>query len=215
MKRANFILISVIMIVQLFTTGCTTWTGALNVLNPLKFVQTGFYPLVIITEIETSFSSLLIDKTRAQVGIMSINPYEILPEGSKIYVLPSSITTPGKKEYDTYYSNMIEGYFRINNFAEPVKDLTMADYILRTDIMESFSSNYGKNYSTIQVTIMEVNEQPVFFSTIQVVSKSDKNFYYYPAKHAKPVQELTIIAMEETFQKAIPVAFGEVTKEGR
>jgi len=208
MKRANFVLVLVIVL-QLLISGCTTYQGALNLINPLRFVQTGFYPLLIITEIEVGFSSLLIDKTKAKVQSVSINPYEILPEDSTIYIMPSSITVSRKKTYDEYYSNMIKSYFMINNYAIPVTDIESADYILRTDITESFESLRGTNSSVLQITIMEQNEQPVFFSTVVVVSKSDKNFYYYPSKAAKPVKELTILALEETFQQAIPAAFGE------
>lgn len=199
-----------VAILLLFSVvGCTTWTGAVNVVNPLRFVQTGVYPLIIIAELETSFSSLLIDKTKAKVENLSVSPYEILPEGSSIYVMPILFHINGKKSYDTYYSNMFNNYLRLNNLAKPIKNVELADYVIMTEITESPERTIGANFSTLKVTIMEQNENPVFFSTVKVVSKSDSNFYYYPAKSARPVKELTLIGLEELFEKAIPVAFGE------
>ena len=47
-------------------------------------------------------------------------------------------------------------------------------------------------------------------SNVVVNSKSDKNFYYYPSKAARPVQELTLLGFEELFKSGLPQAFGIV-----
>ncbi len=57
---------------------------------------------------------------------------------------------------------------------------------------------------------MEQDERAVFHSNVVVNSKSDKNFYYYPSKAARPVQELTLLGFEELFKSGLPQAFGIV-----
>lgn len=198
----------------LAVTGCTTVGGAVDLINPLKFFQTGFYPLVIVAELETNLSSIIIDKTKARVKNFDSRPYEILPENSTIFVMPAVIMRNREKTYDDYYSRMMSNYLKMNNFATPVADIAKADYILRLDIDESTERRIGENFSRIQVTIMEKNESPVFYSTINIISKSDRNFYYYPSKSARPVKELTLYGLEEIFQTGLPQAFGSDHLEG-
>jgi len=75
MKR----LITIISLLAL-VSGCNSVGGAVAVVNPLNFTTTGFYPLLIIGELETNLSSLVIDKTRATVVDFNVNPFEVLPE---------------------------------------------------------------------------------------------------------------------------------------
>lgn len=82
MKR----LITIISLLAL-VSGCNSIGGAVAVVNPLNFTTTGFYPLLIIGELETNLSSLVIDKTRATVADFNVNPFEVLPEKSLVYVM--------------------------------------------------------------------------------------------------------------------------------
>ena len=66
MKR----LITIISLLAL-VSGCNSVGGAVAVINPLNFTSTGFYPLLIIGELETNLSSLVIDKTFSSVAFIS------------------------------------------------------------------------------------------------------------------------------------------------
>lgn len=203
MKKIFPILLTVLMI-----SGCSIPKDIVTVVNPLNFFKTGVYPLLIIAELETNLSSVFIDKTKAKVKNFNTNPYEILPENSVIYVMPVKMQRASTEIWDDYYSTMIKNYIRMNNFAKITDNIDTADYILFAKISESPEVWNGKNYSNINVTIMERNETPVFFSNINVESKSDKNFYHRLSKSARPVKELTLLGFEEIFREGLPQAFG-------
>ena len=205
MKR----LITIISLIAL-VSGCNSVGGAVAVINPLNFTTTGFYPLLIIGELETNLSSLVIDKTRATVADFNVNPFEVLPEKSLIYVMPAIVTKSYQKTDDNYYSSLISRYLQMNNFAVITNDISKADFILMATIAESPERRTGTNSSVISISIMEQNERAVFYSNVVVNSKSDKNFYYYPSKAARPVQELTLLGFEELFKSGLPQAFGIV-----
>lgn len=194
----------------LVISGCSTVGGAVAVVNPLNFTNTAFYPLLIISELETNFSSLVIDKTKAHVEDFSVNPFEVLPEKSLIYVMPAIMTRSYQKSYDTFYSNLVKRYIQINNFAVVTEDIEKADFVLMTTVAESPERRRGTNSSVVSISIMEKNERAVFYSNIRINSKSDENFYYYPSKSARPVHELTLLGFEEIFQSGLPQAFGIV-----
>lgn len=203
MKR----IISLLMFMVLIS-GCSNIGGAVAVVNPLNFTSTGFYPLLIIGELETNLSSLLIDKTRAKVVDFNVNPFEVLPERSLIYVMPVAVTKSYEKTYDNFYSDLIKRYLAMNKFAVITDDISKADFILMANIAESPERRTGTNSSAISMSIMEQNERPVFYTTIRVRSNSDKNFYYHPSRAARPVQELTLVGLEEIFKSGLPQAFG-------
>lgn len=194
----------------LVISGCSTVGGAVAVVNPLNFTNTAFYPLLIIGELETNFSSLVIDKTKAHVEDFSVNPFEVLPEKSLIYVMPTIMTRSYQKSYDTFYSNLVKRYIQLNNFAVVTEDIEKADFVLMTTVAESPERRRGTNSSVVSISIMEKNERAVFYSNIRINSKSDENFYYYPSKSARPVHELTLLGFEEIFQSGLPQAFGIV-----
>ena len=189
-------------------TGCSLPGGMVDIANPLNFFETGVYPLLIVAELETNLSSVVIDKTKAKVENFSAAPYEILPEGSAIFVMPVKMEQAYKESWDTYYSRMIINYIKMNNLAKITDNIEAADYVLMARISESGEVWHGKNYSNINITIMEKNETPVFYTTVNVISKSDKNFYYYPSKSARPVKELTLLGLETIFKDGLPQAFG-------
>ncbi len=185
-------------------SGCS---GVATVANPANFLSTGFYPLLIVAELETNLSSVVIDKTKAKVENLVVSPFNIIPENSSVFVMPTIITVRGEKNYSTYYSSMVSNYLMMNSFAIPVTNIEDADFILRSDISESPDRNLGSTFSKISMTIMEQNETPVFYTNVTITSKSDKNFYYYPSKSARPVKELTLYGLEEIFANALPKAF--------
>lgn len=201
-------IISSLLLTTLLISGCSLPSGVATVANPLNFFSTGFYPLVIITELETNLSSVFIDKTKAKIKHFSVNPYEILPENSVIFIMPVKMKQASQETWDNYYSTMIKNYILMNNYAKITNDVETADYVLFAKISESPEVWNGKNFSNIDITIMERNEMPVFFSNVKVESKSDKNFYYRLSKSARPVKELTLLGLEEIFRDGLPQAFG-------
>ncbi len=205
MKRL-IILMSLLALIS----GCSTVGGAVAMVNPLNFTTTAFYPLLIIGELETNLSSLVIDKTKATVVDFNVNPFETLPEKSLIFVMPAVMTQGHQKSYDHYYSSLVKRYIQMNNYAVITDDIAKADFILMVSVTESPERTRGTNSSVIAVSIMEQNERAVFYSQIRVNSKSDENFYYYPSKAARPVKELTLLGFEEIFQSGLPQAFGIV-----
>ncbi len=196
---------SLLLVIAL--SGCASTGPVVDVLNPFNFISTGFYPLLIVAELETNLSSIVIDKTEAKIESQVVNPYNILPENASIYVMPAIISVRGETSYSKYYSSMISNYLMLNSFAIPVNNIEDADYVIRVDISESPDRHIGKNFAGLALTIMEINENPVFYTNIKITSKSDKNFYYYPSKSARPVKELTLYGLEKTFEDALPQAF--------
>lgn len=188
--------------------GCTSATGALAIINPIQPFNSMFYPLLIIGELETNLSSLVIDKTKVKVVKFNTNPFEVLPERSLIYVMPAIIHKNNTKEYDEYYGNMFKNYILMNNFAIVTDDVNKADFVLVANITESPERTMGSNFSNVSVSIMDINEKPVFISSIQTKSSSDRNFYYHPSKSARPVKELTLVGLENIFKSGLPQAFG-------
>ena len=194
-------------------TGCSVPGGIVDAVNPMNFFETGFYPLLIVAELETNLSSVVIDKTKAKVEEFSVNPYEVLPENSVIYVMPVKMTLHSTQSWDNYYCRMITNYIKMNNFAKITEDIETADYVLFAEVAESPEVWNGTNYSIINLSIMEKNETPVFFTKAKVISKSDRNFYYHPSKSARPVKELTLVAFEEIFRDGLPQSFGTYENE--
>ena len=188
-------------------TGCG-WSAPIAAINPLNVFSTGTYPLLIIGELETNLSSVFIDKTKARIENVSINPFEVLPENSLVFVMPAIINKKDSKNYDTYYTGLLQRYLAMNNFAKVTTDLDKADFVLMMDISESPEKFTGTNYSVVSVSIVEKDERPVFFSSITVKSSSDRNFYHRPTKAARPVKELTLLGLEETLKVGLPQAFG-------
>lgn len=200
--------LTVLLMFMVIISGCSNIGGAVAVVNPLNFTNTGFYPLLIIGELETNLSSLLIDKTKARITDFNVNPFEILPERSLIYVMPVGITKSYEKVYDKFYSDLIKRYLAMNKFAVITDDIAKADFILMANIAESPERRTGTNSSAISLSIMEQDERPVFYTTVRVKSTSDKNFYYHPSRAARPVHELTLVGLEEIFKSGLPQAFG-------
>ena len=188
--------------------GCTSASGALAIVNPFNPFNSMFYPLLIVGELETNLSSLVIDKTKVKVVNFKTNPFEVLPERSLLYVMPAIINKNHTKEYDEYYGNMLKNYILMNNFAIVTNDISKADFVLMATITESPERTLGTNFSNVQVSILDVNEKPVFLSSIQLKSSSDRNFYYHPSKSARPVKELTLVGLENIFKSGLPQAFG-------
>ena len=202
MKRI-LILLSVFLL-----TACTSFDQTALVYNPVKGIESGAWQMALLVEMNTNFSSLLYDKTRAKFENFSVHPYQMLPKGAEYFVLPVIYTDSyGNKSYDKTYPYMIANYLRLNNYGKVTDELASANYVIMVDVMESPEKSFGTNTSNIALTIMEKDETPVLYVNAFVTSKSDKNFYYWPSKTARPVKYLTLKGFEKIFEEAIPYIF--------
>ncbi|MDR0454853.1 MAG: hypothetical protein LBH05_08585 [Deferribacteraceae bacterium] len=178
------------------------------VYNPVVGLSTGAWQVAALVELNANFSSLLYDKTDAKFEKFTVRPFQILPENCAFYIMPVIYTDPySAKRFDETYSRIIASYFKLNNYGYTVDSPDEADYVIVLDITESPQMFHGKNSSLIELTIMEPDETPVFFTKTFVSSKSDKNFYYQPSKSARPVKYLTLKGFERILYEALPQAF--------
>ena len=84
-----------------------------------------------------------------------------------------------------------------------------AEYIIVANIKESLSKFYGTNSSTVSLSIMDKFDLPIFLADIRVESKSDRNFWYYETKKARPVDQLTMKALTKIMADGLPKVHGE------
>lgn len=201
-----------LLLVLMVMTGCTAKVAVPDVpraLGVAKIVESGVIQVALLLEMNSNFSSLLYDKTEADIKDFQVRPYRVLPEKSSFFVMPVAQNGVEGKSYNKELSTMIANYIRINNFGRVVQDIEEADFIVMAQVDESVQRNFGTNWSRLNVTIMEKDETPVFFAYLRSESRSDRNFFYFPTKEARPVGYLTLKGFEEMFTKALPRAFRE------
>jgi hypothetical protein len=195
--------------IALLFAACADPVGNLAmVYNPIVGIESGAWPMALIMEADANFSSLIFDKTEANFDTFSVRPLQMIPDNCSFFVMPAIyMDVYNQKTYDETYSKMISSYLQLNNFGRVVTSLDEADYVIVVDVAESPQSVHGKNTSNIAISIMDLDEIPVFFAQTTVSSKSDKNFYYRLSKQARPVKYLTLKGFERLFQEALPQAF--------
>jgi hypothetical protein len=196
-------------IVFFITIGCANPAGNLSmVYNPIHGIESGFWPMLLLVEMNTNFSSLIYDKTEARFETFAVRAFQMLPDNSKYYIMPVIyMDAHNNKRYDYTFSRIIGSYLKFNGYGVAVSSLEDADYVIVVDVVESPELNFGKNTSSIGLTIMDIDETPVFFVSTIVSSRSDRNFYYRPSRWARPVKYLTLKGFERIFVEALPQAF--------
>jgi hypothetical protein len=197
-----------IIILILSSFACSKVSDLEMIYNPVTGIETGAWYAIALVEMNTNFSSLLYDKTEAKFEGQSVMPLQQLPRNMVYYILPTIYTDHyGEKSYDTLYPTMMKNYLLFNNYGTVTEYVEAADYIIMVNVMESPQVMMGTNRTSISVSIMQQDETPVFHAATSVMSKSDKNFYYYPSKEARPVKYLTMKGFEWIFSEAVPQAF--------
>jgi hypothetical protein len=179
--------------------------GAVN-----KFFKpsTGYLLLLAVLEINTNMSSLIIDKTKEKVvGYQSHVAKKIEP-GKFLYVIPPKITNGETYVFDEEMGRAIRNFLAIGKYGIPVTRFQDAEYIVVTNIDESLSKRYGTNYSEVNLSIVDKMDIPVYAASVRVESKSDRNFWYYPTKEARPVQQLTVKGLGKIMSEGLPEAHG-------
>ena len=205
--KRGFLIITALAVLS----GCygkSAVTDTVNIFSPETALSTGVWQMAIIAEATTNFSSLIYDKTEAKFDSFAVHPIKMLPTNGKFYIMPAVYTDYyGAKTYDDAYAGIVSNYLIFNGFGSTVKNIEEADYVLIVDVKESPEKMSGRNTSSISISIMELDETPVFYAKTDVYSKSDSNFYYKPSKRAKPVKYLTLKGMERIFEEGLPKAF--------
>ncbi|MDR2885079.1 MAG: hypothetical protein LBV09_08225 [Deferribacteraceae bacterium] len=195
--------------IALFFSACADPVSNLAmVYNPITGIETGAWSMALMVEANSNFSSLLYDKTEADFESFSVRPFQVLPDNCSFYIMPAIyVDAHNNKTYDETYAKMMGAYLRFNSYGKVVQTVDEADYVVVIDVAESPEFFHGTNNSAIAVTIMDLNEVPVFFAKTTVSSRSDSNFYYRPSKLARPVKYLTLRGFERIFAEALPQAF--------
>ncbi len=171
--------------------------------------STGFVYMATLIEMNSDFSSLLYDKTKARKEHFYASIYDNISNNANIFILPVKIENVNGFHYDNSMQTVLKNYIRINKFARITENPETANFHLITKVKESFENVFGQNYSYVEITITDSNNKPYFFTNIKMTSKSDNNFFYFPRKEAKPVSYLTIKSFEYILKKSLYRAFKE------
>lgn len=169
----------------------------------------GYTYLLIALEINSNISSLVIDKTKEKIVSYDSQVISKITPGSFFFVIPPRITNGEAFHYDEEMGNMIRNYLTIAKYGLPVTDPKDADYIIVSKVKESLSKSYGTNYSQVSLSIMDKFDLPIYLASIRVESKSDRNFWYYPTKKARPVDQLTLKGLTKIMADGLPKVHGE------
>ena len=186
-----------LIFVLFFSASCSIWLGTeLAVMSSL-------------TEVNSNFSSLLFDKTKAKKESFFESKYDNLTSNPIIYVLPVKIETPNGFHYDNSMQLVLKNYIKENKFGEITESHKTANYHLVAKVKETLNSSFNKNSSYIEITLLDINNKPYFFTKVKMISKSDRNFFYFPRKESKPVSYLTIKGFKYILEKSLYKAFKE------
>jgi len=171
----------------------------------------GYTYMLLAIELNTNMSSLLIDKTKEKIVSYQSQVARKLTPGSFFFVIPPKVTNGETFVYDDEMGRMIRNYLTLGKYGIPVSNPMDAEYIIVINVKESLSKTYGLNYSEISFSINDKLDTPVYLASIRVESKSDRNFWYYATKKAKPVTELTMKGMTHIMAEGLPDAHGDTS----
>lgn len=171
--------------------------------------STGIIYVATLIEIKSNFSSLLYDKTKAKKENFYEFVYAKIGKDAVLHVLPVKVITPYETYYDTSSKTILTNYIVINKFGKVTENNQENDFFVMATVKESLQTSFGQNMSHVEITIVDRDNIPYFFTQIEMVSKSDKNFWYYPQKEAKPVSYLTLNGFNYILQSSLNKAFQE------
>jgi hypothetical protein len=172
----------------------------------------GYTYIILALELNANVSSLIIDKTKEKVVGYESSTMKKLTPGSFLFVIPPKITDGETYHYDDHMGRMIRNFLAAGKYGIPVSNPDDAEYIVVTNIRESLSKTYGVNYSEIAFSIMDKLDMPAYAASVRVESRSDRNFWYYATKKARPVKQLTMKGLSHIMAEGLPEAHGEIDK---
>lgn len=209
-----------LLLVFVLCCGCTLFNGnppkrlknnVDNALEDFTKPSRGYLIVAALIEMNSNFSSLLYDKTKA-----SFENYVYADYGNKIpkrkfkyYVQPERVTRPGEVTYNDVIKTIIERVIILNKLGDVVSTPEDANFIVITYLNESFERRYGENSSNIEISILDIDNRPVMYTKVTSMSKSDENFFYFPTKTAKSVKYLTVKGLGYLLDKSFSKLFQE------
>jgi|Wag4MinimDraft_11_1082651.scaffolds.fasta_scaffold00037_19 hypothetical protein len=185
-----------------FLTGCSGVQTTLEDTYDLLDSSTGFVYFAALVEVNSNFSSLLYDKTKADYKNYTAKYYEKLPIGKKYFVMTAKIIGIDKTVYTNEYTEAMKNFIRLNKLGTITDSPEKADIIVVTNIENSFNRNYGENFSKVSITFFKPDNTIVFYTKVKSVSRSDRNFFYHPTKKARPVEYLAVKGFERLINKS-------------
>lgn len=168
----------------------------------------GYTYMLFAIELNTNASSLIIDKTKEKIVGYNSQVIKKLDSGSFFFVIPPRISNGETFVFDEDMGRMIRNYLTVAKYGIPVSSPMDAEYIVVANIRESLSKTYGVNYSEVSFSIVDKFDSPIYLADIRVESKSDRNFWFYPTKKARPVQKLTMKGITRIMAEGLPEVHG-------
>lgn len=186
-------------------------SAASSLLEPITKPSQGFIITAALIELNSNFSSLIYDKTDASYKDYVYSDYgnHLLYDKFKYYILPEKITKSGEISYNETVKTIIERVIIVNKVGEVVHDPKKADFIIFTSVSESFEKKFGENSVDMEISILDKSNKPIMFTKVKAISRSDENFFYFPAKSAKSVKYLTVKGLEYLMNKSFSKLFLE------
>lgn len=211
MRKTLLLLVLLLITAVGCTTGTTSYHASKSLSSMTRYANgaTGILYLAALVETQSNFSSLLFDKTEAKKSQAYEMGYAKLGKDAIFHVLPVKVTTPSKIHYDKGTQTILKNYIALNKFGNVTRNSTENDFFVVTHINESLESRFGENSSTIEITIIDRENMPYFHTQVTMISQSDKNFWYYPTKDAKPVSYLTMKGVNYLLTSSLMKAFQE------
>lgn len=202
----------IILIALLFTSiiSCSWMKDGANEVADVLKPSAGIWYVAILTEMNSNFSSLIYDKTRAKFSDYKFTKSAFIKTGKNFFIIPP-IDRMG--DYDISYKNLMENIISLNKLGTISNSAEDADYILVLKIDDNVSKYFGKNFTYVEISIFDANKNLVTFSSVNVYSKSDENFFYFPSKPAKPVSYLKVKGLEYVIKKSFPKVFVKGEKD--
>jgi len=203
MRKLFHLMIACMLIISIY--GCSALkTNANDAADLIFSADTGVIFMAALIEMNTNFSSLIYDKTKAKYKDYSF------VSNKKIEIKKSFFVIPPKNylgEYDFEMKALMENIIIFNKLGEVVQDTELADYVIVLNFQESVSKYFGENFVREEITIFDKNSVIASHMAVTVLSKSDSNFFYFPGKGARPVNYLKIKGLEYLIGKTFPKVF--------
>lgn len=175
-----------------------------NTQNLILKPNSGFLLMAALIEMNTNFSSLIFDKTKAKFEDYRVSVSDKIVADSKIFVIPPKDISG---EYDFEIKSLMENIISLNKLGTLAKSAEDADYIMILNFEESVTKIFGKNFIREEITVFNNHNAVISNATVTVFSNSDENFFYFQTRPARPVSYLKIKGLQYLIEKSFPEMF--------
>ncbi|MCB4203369.1 hypothetical protein LF845_00170 [Deferribacterales bacterium Es71-Z0220] len=210
MRKLFHLIIVCMLIISIY--GCSALKTNVNDATDLVFsADTGVLLMAALIEMNTNFSSLIYDKTKAKFKDYSFVANKKIELKKRFFVIPPKNYLG---EYDFETKRLVENVIVLNKLGEVTQEAELADYVIILNFDESITKVFGENFIREEITVFDKNDAIVSHMAVTVLSKSDSNFFYFPGKAARPVSYLKIKGLEYLIDKTFPKVF-DMKKGGK